>query len=372
MKISRLIIAATAALTLASCAKVSDTTRITGTVVPAGLDEVNVVIKGQLDTIVPVKDGKFSLTIPTDICAYATAEAGSYVAGFIPDGTALKIVIDEKSTVTSSSPKISIQERFNDFNARTEELMDDFSAKRQEIFSSDTLSQEQKQQRFQEFYDDFMDTYAQFNKDVLEANKDNFLAIITLNEARYYLEDEEIMELVASMAPALQENKNIQSIKDAIQARIDTSEGTMFKDFTVETVAGMTRSIPPQPKYKTVKFSDYVGKGKYVLVDFWSPWCGPCKREMPNIKAIYEKYHGKDFDVLSIAVWERQGPEVTIETAADLGMVWNQINNAGSVPTEIYGIEGIPHIMIIGPDGTILKRGLYGEALAEAVAEYLD
>jgi thiol-disulfide isomerase/thioredoxin len=135
----------------------------------------------------------------------------------------------------------------------------------------------------------------------------------------------------------------------------------------------MTRSVPPQPKYADVKFSDYVGKGKYILVDFWAPWCGPCKREIPNLKAVYDKYAGKNFDILSIAVWERQPVQVTIDTAAELGMNWSHINNAGSVPTEIYGIEGIPHLMLIGPDGTILKRGFHGaEGINAAVAEYLD
>ena len=151
-----------------------------------------------------------------------------------------------------------------------------------------------------------------------------------------------------------------------------TAEGKMFTDFTVNSVVGMTRSIPPQPKYAEVKFSDYVGKGKYVLVDFWAPWCGPCKREIPNIKKVYEKYADKGLEVLSLAVWERQPVEVTINTAAELGMDWLHINNAGSVPTSIYGVEGIPHLMLIGPDGTILKRGFHGlEGIEAAVAEYL-
>jgi len=63
---------------------------------------------------------------------------------------------------------------------------------------------------------------------------------------------------------------------------------------------------------------------------------------------------------------------VTIDTAAELGMNWLHINNAGSVPTSIYGIEGIPHLMLIGPDGTILKRGFHGaEGIEAAVSEYL-
>ncbi|MCI6493540.1 MAG: TlpA family protein disulfide reductase [Bacteroidales bacterium] len=371
MKISKLITAATAALTLASCAKVSDTTTITGTVVPEGLDNVNIVIKEQLDTLVPVTDGKFKIEIPANVCVMATASAGECAVSFIPDGTKLNIVLDNESKVESSSPKISVQARYNDFNTKLEAMFEEFSAKRQEIRSSD-MSDEDKEEAFNDFYDTFMEGYKNYNIEVFDANTDNIIGIVALDNFRYEISDEEIAQRIDALTPALQEHSYIASMKEAVQARIATAEGKMFTDFTVETVVGMTRSIPAQPKYSTVKFSDYVGKGKYVLVDFWSPWCGPCKREMPNIRAIYDKYHGKNFDVLSIAVWERQGPEVTIDTAAELGMIWNQINNAGSVPTEIYGIEGIPHIMLIGPDGTILKRGLYGEALAEAVAEYLD
>ena len=130
--------------------------------------------------------------------------------------------------------------------------------------------------------------------------------------------------------------------------------------------------MDPQPLKKEVKFSEYVGKGTYVLVDFWSPWCGPCKREIPNIKTVYEQYKDKGLEVLSLAVWERQPQSHTIETAGELGMDWLHINNCGTVPTDIYGVEGIPHLMLIGPDGTILKRGFHGlEGIEAAVAEYI-
>ena len=161
-------------------------------------------------------------------------------------------------------------------------------------------------------------------------------------------------------------------MKTALDARKATSEGNMFVDFTVNTVIGHTRSIPAQPIYSEVKLSDYVGKGKYILLDFWSPWCGPCRREMPNIKAVYEQYNGEKFDVISIAVWERQPVEVTIETAEKLGMDWIQINNAQREPAALYGVESIPHIILFGPDGTILKRGFHGAEIAEVVGSYLN
>ena len=110
-----------------------------------------------------------------------------------------------------------------------------------------------------------------------------------------------------------------------------------------------------------------------MLVDFWSPWCGPCRREIPNIQTVYEQYKDKGLQVLSLAVWERKPQSHTIETAAELGMDWLHINNCGQIPTDIYGVEGIPHLMLIGPDGTILKRGFHGlEGIQAAVAEYIQ
>jgi len=120
----------------------------------------------------------------------------------------------------------------------------------------------------------------------------------------------------------------------------------------------------------TVKFSDYVGKGKYVLVDFWASWCGPCRREVPNIINVWNKYKGDSFDVLGVAVWDE--PDNTKKAIEELGIEYDQIINAQRIPTDIYGIEGIPQIMLFGPDGTILRRDLRGEEIEKAVAASLS
>ena len=224
----------------------------------------------------------------------------------------------------------------------------------------------------QAFYDDFVERYIDFNLDAAKKNIDNDVAVQVLMNLRGLLEDAQVDEIISMMPEAMLENEQVAYLKKGLDARKATAEGTMFQDFTVEHVYGFDRSMDPQPLKKEVKFSDYVGKGTYVLVDFWAPWCGPCKREIPNIKTVYDKYKDKGFEVLSLAVWERQPVNVTIETAAELGMDWLHINNCGSVPTDIYGVEGIPHLMLIGPDGTILKRGFHGaEGIEAAVAVYL-
>ncbi|MBQ9477470.1 MAG: TlpA family protein disulfide reductase [Bacteroidales bacterium] len=153
-----------------------------------------------------------------------------------------------------------------------------------------------------------------------------------------------------------------------------TAVGSKFVDFTVDHVASVDKD--GNPVYEKRSLSDYVGKGKVMLVDFWSPWCPPCKEEIPNIKNVWEKYHGDDFDVLSVAVWEESRGMTwrnTIDTAAFFGMNWQLLNNGHSEPTDLYGITGIPTLILFDKDGTILQRGeaLRGSAMAPAVAAAL-
>ena len=229
------------------------------------------------------------------------------------------------------------------------------------------------QQKAEEFYNDFVERYIEFNLNAAKKNSDNDVAVQVLMNLRGLIEDDQVDAIISKMTPELLENEKVAYMKKGLDARKATAEGQMYVDFTVEHVYGYDRSVEPQPLKQEVKFSDFIGDGKYVLVDFWSPWCGPCRREVPNIKAVYEQYKEKGLEVLSLAVWERKPQSHTIETAAELGMDWLHINNCGTIPTDIYGVEGIPHLMLIGPDGTILKRGFHGkEGIEAAVSEYLN
>lgn len=256
------------------------------------------------------------------------------------------------------------EEKLQAYEEAHEAMMSEYS------MMMDSLATDPQAQ--EEFYNDFVERYIDFNLTSAKKNSDNEVSIKGLMNLRGLIEDEQVDEVISKMSEEMKTNEMVVRLKQGLDARKATAEGQMFVDFTVEHIYGFDRSMDPQPLKQEVKFSDYVGNGKYVLVDFWSPWCGPCRREMPNIKQVYDKYKGDDFNVLSIAVWERQPVTVTIETAAKLEMTWDQINNAQSIPTELYGVEAIPHIMLIGPDGTILKRGLHGAEIEEVVAEFLS
>ena len=128
-------------------------------------------------------------------------------------------------------------------------------------------------------------------------------------------------------------------------------EGDMFKDFAVEYDG------------KTTRLSDYVGRGRYVLVDFWASWCGPCRQEIPNLIALYEKYKDEKFQMLGVAV--QDNPEASLKAIDEMQIPYPQILNTQKIATDLYGIQAIPEIILFAPDGTILARGLRGEEIEQ-------
>ena len=226
------------------------------------------------------------------------------------------------------------------------------------------------------FADSAYNAYLEYNKAALQKNLDNVVGVEALKQVYSDLEPEELAKVLDKLTAPVEgrDSAFVASLKENVKASLATVVGKPFTDFSVEHVTGTDKE--GNPVYETRSLSDYVGKGKIFLVDFWSPWCPPCKAELPNIKAVWDKYHGDKFDVLSVAVWEESRGmnwKNTVDTAAVYGIQWNQINNGHQEPAALYGIQGIPHMVLFGADGTIIARGdaLRGDKLDPAVAAAL-
>ncbi|MBR0314429.1 MAG: TlpA family protein disulfide reductase, partial [Bacteroidales bacterium] len=111
--------------------------------------------------------------------------------------------------------------------------------------------------------------------------------------------------------------------------------------------------------------SNYVGRGKWVVADFWASWCGWCIKEIPTLKKIFNELPKDKVTVLSIAVWDKLAD--TKASARENGIVWSQIVNAQDIPSDAYGFGGIPYIVVFDPQGKIAAIGLRGDKLYQFV-----
>ena len=151
------------------------------------------------------------------------------------------------------------------------------------------------------------------------------------------------------------EEREEQKKRQAMDAKIKIGE--RFPNAKVKDNAGEIKQL-----------SDYVGKGKYVLIDFWASWCGPCRNEMPNVKAAYEKYASKGFEVISISIDKKQKAWRT--AIEELGMNWTQVLNVDAA--DVYGIYAIPKTFLVDPEGIVVAKDLRSKKLEKTLFNLLE
>ena len=203
---------------------------------------------------------------------------------------------------------------------------------------------------------DFIETA----KELIIQHKDDAVAIpllLMLDDSM--LEPDTLLELISQLSEDTQHHPHVAKVKEKAETFLARpKEGDMFKDFAVEYDG------------KTIRLSDYVGRGRYVLADFWASWCGPCRQEIPNLIALYEKYKEKEFLVLGVAA--QDNPEASLKAIDEMQIPYPQILNTQKIATDLYGIEALPHTILFDPDGTIIARNIYGEQLKEKLVDIFD
>ena len=178
----------------------------------------------------------------------------------------------------------------------------------------------------------------------------------------YRLSPEEIRSNIDLLDSSLLNTPYVEVLEELIPTLEGVAVGNEAPNFVADDTEG-----------NAVEFSNHIGKSKYLLLDFWASWCGPCRRENPNIVKAYEEYKDKGFDIFAVSLdSSRDGWVAAIEKD---GLDWTNVSDLllwDSEPAKLYGVRAIPSNFLIDENGVIVARNLKGEDLHNTLNDLLN
>ena len=306
---------------------------------------------------VQIANGRFTLE-------RAVAEDGLIVHLVIPRSYNLSFIPEEGIIKADLAAIAATGTALNDLHAQKakarEALETETRGRLKAIRADKNLDDKAKEEAQEKIVNEFYGKIKPLAEADLKEHSNDAIGLIAL-QTLLGMEDVNVAKAEALLQQAgdrLRAEESITKMVARLRRVEATQAGAQFVDFEGVDDAN-----------KAVRLSDYVGKGHYVLVDFWASWCGPCRREIAHLKKVRDAYTDKGLVILGTVVWDEM--EDHLKAMKELEITWPQIFNKTDA-TELYGIAGIPQIILFDPAGKIVARDLRGEEINKLLDKALQ
>jgi peroxiredoxin len=308
-----------------------------------------------------VANGKFTMSGNAEKDAYmgVSIKDADWFTMFFNDGTPVTVNLNDSTL--KGSPQ---NERLTRYDV---ELNAPYGAFLQKV---QKMSQEEREKKQVEITGGMMIIMMKMMtgvEKIFKEERETLIPVAFISEYQQFLGQEKLDSVLATK-PAYANHPIVKRMVEQVaqqkaqEAKKNAFIGQQFTDLEEADVDGNMH-----------KLSEYVGKGKWVLVDFWASWCGPCLQEMPNVVAAYEKYHAKGFDIVGLSFDNKKEPWV--KAIADQNMPWTHLSDLKgwrTVASSVYGVNSIPDNLLIDPQGKIVARGLRAQGLQAKLKEIFE
>ncbi len=295
-----------------------------------------------------VQDGAFAFTCDRNKASVVTIQTKNQSSPLplIPDVKEIQVTLGDGSATSAGSP---LSDELQELQSWIFKQFDDSNEKAMALYAEGKNDEASAvmEEMHQALTDHCREVYLKHLQDPIGIQAMNFLIDA--------IPDEEFISLYEKGGDLIHDDASIGGYYESL-----TQTGFVL--------------LQPQPDGSFAEsegtLDSFIGQGKYVLVDFWASWCGPCKEETPFVVKAYNDYKDKGLVVLGIPVQDKQ--DATKKAMADMGIRYPQLMDPGGKLAEKYDVIGIPHLFLFGPDGEIVRQGMRGEETDAILAGLLQ